>query len=216
MMKKAVILLMSFLVSTSFSQDLAKKVYIEPTFGLPSAGRTMINLSHLSKLGDEDYKVTGNLIQLGLKSEYVISNYIGVGLDVNYEKSGYATQSYYSSYDPATDSYIDSDTTYSWSQTKIRTMARFYYHFGRGEKVDTYTGAGFGYTHRTQKNPENALSIDDYKAFIPLEYLSREAGPFAARIFIGWRFMFHQNIGMGLEVGLGSGSLLNLSISTRF
>lgn len=207
---------MCFIVSTSFSQELARKVYIEPTFGLPSSGRTMINLSHLSKIGDNDFKVTGNLIQLGLKTEYLINNSIGVGISANYEKSGYESISYYSSYNEVTDSYDQIDTTYSWSQTKIRTMARFYYHFGRSEKVDTYTGVGFGYTFRDESNPENSLSIDDYKAFIPLEYLSRELGPFAARVFIGWRFMFHKNIGMGLELGLGSGSLLNLSISTRF
>lgn len=207
---------MSLLAGASFSQDLAHKVYIEPTFGLPSAGRSMINFSHLSKLGDSTFTVKGNLIQLGLKTEYVINNAIGVGVEVNYEKSGYESLSTYSIYNQTTQLYDYYDTTYSWNQTKIRTMARFYYHFGHSEKVDAYTGAGFGYTHRTQTNPENELSTESYKAFIPLEYLSRELGPFAARVFIGWRFMFHKNIGMGLEIGLGSGSLLNLSISTRF
>lgn len=215
-MKSITVLFLCLFFNASFSQDLKGKFYIEPTFGLPSAGRTMLNLSHLSKLGDDSYKVTGNLIELGLKTEFVINNSIGVGISTNYEQSGYKSNSYYTSYNETTMENEQIDTTYSWSQTKVRTMARFYYHFGHSEKVDAYTGVGIGYTYRSQTNPNSEPSIDSYKAFVPLEYLSREAGPVAARIFIGWRFMFGKHVGMGLEVGLGSGSLLNLSLATKF
>lgn len=185
------------------------RVIVEPCMGAPNAGLMYLGVASVF----DDYASTENFgtpVQFGGRIEFLASESMGVALEVNYEESGrrYERTLY--------ESGQEIDTTYTWKLTKLRILARWVYHFGYSEKVDWYTGAGIGYSHETQTNGELRPEIWDYGlAFFP-KFIDRATTPFAARINIGARFMFHPNVGMVTEVGLGSGSLLQIGLTTRF
>ena len=216
-MKKIILLFTLLLSQVSFGQEtLAGRFVIEPTIGITNAGRTYLGfvkvLDGFASDIDGEFEIRGPIVQFGARAEYLFSDNLGFALEGNYEKSGYdQTFQHYSS---ITGNF--EDTTVMWRNTKTRFMGRFMFHFGNSENVDWYTGAGLGYTLSKETNPENRLDESHYNfAFLP-KLIDRISDPFAARIFIGARFMFNDHLGLLTEVGLGAGSLLQIGLSARF
>jgi len=200
--------------STSFGQDLAGTIVVEPMFGLPNAGRTYLTFVQIFEF-DENFEVTGSPLQIGGKVEYIVTDNIGVGFEANYEKCGYNRTIPDATYNPITGVY--SDKLVVWSQEKLRLMGRFMFHFGNFDRVDLYTGAGIGYTQNRQQNPDNELDdpFDYNLLFIP-KLIDNVTSPLSARIYFGSRFLFSDNIGMTTEVGLGGGAILQIGLLARF
>lgn len=187
------------------------KVIIEPCIGVPNAGRMYLGMVNIFDEYD-GFVVTGSPVQFGGRIEYLATESMGVAIEVNYEKSGYELAR--EIYDDNINEYVDS--TQTWEITKLRVFARWVYHFGYSDKVDWYTGAGLGYSHETISSLDGRPEIVDYAfAFVP-KFFDRASTPLAARINLGARFMFSKNVGMVTEIGLGSGSLLQIGLSTRF
>lgn len=215
-MKKLIVALFVIVSSMSSAQDESGgKFVIEPMIGIPNAGRIYgAFLDDVIFNQDDTYKITGTPVQLGGRVEYVTKSRIGIGFEVNYEKSGYE-RTY-------TDYYVDPITmTYSekveiWNQKKIRFLGRFMYHFGEGENLTWYTGAALGYTHEEQDNPLNEPDWSDYSfAFFP-KLIDRVSDPISARVYFGMKYMFTNNIGLVTEVGIGSGSPILIGLSANF
>lgn len=200
---------------TSAQNDLSGKVIIEPVIGIPNAGRMYgAFLDDILFSDNVGFKITGSPVQYGGRLEYVALPKVGVAFEVNYEKAGFERTFFDYNYNPSSGLY--EDTVITWSQTKIRFLGRFMFHFGNNEKVDWYTGAGIGYSHEVHENPENEPYIEDYTfAFFP-KLIDRITGPFSARIFLGMRLMFSDNIGLITEFGIGGGSPLTVGLSARF
>jgi opacity protein-like surface antigen len=222
-MKKTILTLITFSIcSMTFAQDetpVKEKLdrtgdfIIEPTIGIPNAGSFLLMSANVFDFnyGNEPAENTSFPVQFGGRLEYMVSHRIGISFEGNFEKSGYRSK--YSTYDNVTGNYKDTTTIYEIKKTRL--LARFQYHPVQTEKVDLYVGAGLGMTLEKETNPEN--QIDEFDSFFfPILLLDRATSPLAARIFFGTRVNFTQHIGMLVEVGMGSGSVLNLGINARF
>jgi hypothetical protein len=222
-MKKTILTLFTFSIcSITFAQDempVKEKLdrtgdlIIEPTIGIPNAGSFFLMSANVFDFydGSETVENTSIPVQFGGRLEYMVSPRIGIAFEGNYEKSGY--RSNYSIYDNVTGNYKDTTSIYELKKTRL--LARFQYHPVQTEKVDLFVGAGLGMTLEKETNPEN--QIDEFDSFFfPILLVDRATSPLAARIFFGTRVNFTQHLGMLVEVGMGSGSVLNLGINARF
>ena len=92
-------------------------------------------------------------------------------------------------------------------------MARLNYHFVSTDVVDAYVGFGAGYKHKkttfSSDDPVNGPTSIDGGLFDGLI-------PVTARIALGARFFFTENIGVNMELGLGGGPLLSGGVALKF
>lgn len=199
--------------------DRTGDIVIDPVIGIPNAGGVMLMAGDNFDSYDPNTITTNTSIpvQFGGRLEYMITNDIGIAFEGNYEKSGYDSETtYYGLYNYTTGTYYDSVGTESWSQTKTRFLARFQYHAVQKEHVDFYVGAGVGYTNTKITKTAGTNDPDYFSILSPVRFVDRVTDPLAARIFLGTRVLFTRNIGMVMEFGLGSGSILNLGLTARF
>lgn len=243
-MKSILITILTLTASITFAQnkyvdgtdepqptELKGKFIIDPYVGLPSSSWFQNKQLDAVKQNDTSFyainsEVTGLPVLLGLKLEYMLSNNIGLGLDVNYQESGVKTtwKNGNNYYDPVTANYAYKDTSWNWNEKKLRIMWRFQAHFGT-EKVDMYGGASIGAAIILNKKDasytNNRPDPGDYPIlFAPIKavgYGLQNSGiPIAVRGYIGARFMVANNFGILTEIGLFSGSLLNVGATIRF
>ncbi len=125
---------------------------------------------------------------LGAKIEYMITDEIGLGLEITYAK--------------ASINYRDSLLQKYAEISKLRVLAKINYHFETDiSAVDPYLTAGFG----VRKNTSYQNGID----------LSRDLFPVAIRVGAGMRYFFTDGVGANVEVGIG-GPLMQGGVSFRF
>ena len=223
MMKRILTIIALIFTGISFAQDEIEKIdrtgdiIIEPAVGIPNAGSFLLMSANVFDFYDQNVTVenTSFPIQFGGRLEYMISNRIGISFEGNFEKSGYDRSTTYSVFDNVTGNYKDTTEHTIYELKKTRLLARFQYHPVQTEKVDLYVGAGLGMTLDKVTNPQN--EIDEFDSFFfPILLVDRATSPLAARIFFGTRVNFTSHVGMLVEVGVGSGSLLNIGINARF
>ena len=146
-----------------------------------------------------DYDISSkysNFGPLSLRGEFLLSNRIGVGIDMNYRRFIF------------TGEYTDGTEIYSdrYKNVRIRLMARMNIHFLRSENIDFYSGIGIGY---------NIVSID-FSTTNPSSNPDFTYKPMAFRLSLGFRYFFDDNWGVGTEIGIGGGSLANIGICYKF
>ncbi len=213
-MKQTLFVLATTLVGTfAMAQTHVEQgnVIVDPYIGLPN----WANSISYNNLDDENkswqnYQLNGGLLSYGGRAEYLLSDNFGIGVDINYEVSGY-------NYDRA-DSVLNFGTGmyepgsvyhYDYKAKKLRVMARFNYHFVQNERLDAYTGfaGGYKYVNRTwESNKPNFKDENLDGALIPVTF----------RIAIGARVYFTDNIGAHVELGAFGGGLLQFGISAKF
>ena len=186
-------------------------VIIDPYIGFPQS-----NASRTQPDNSTNYKLNGGLLSFGGRAEYMVADHFGIGLDINYVKSG-------SNYNLADSSLLYSVNSgfndslvinsYNWDYTakKTRMMVRLNYHFVQNDRVDAYVGFGAGYKMVSRKwtiEDPNGTSdgLEQEKSLIPV----------ALRIAIGTRIYFTNNIGAMIELGAGGGGLLQFGLSAKF
>tara|TARA_B110000285_G_scaffold13459_1_gene13312 strand:+ start:222 stop:842 length:621 start_codon:yes stop_codon:yes gene_type:complete len=205
-MKKKILLLgVLFASSTAvFSQTTVAKgdIIIDPYVGVMQSN--MLRSEPTDENGVTNWKLNGGQLAYGGRFEYMLADKFGLGVDVNFVKSG-------SQYDYAGTDSLGNTTTYSWDYTakKLRAMIRMNYHFVQNERVDAYLGTGVGYKHTTRvwtiSDPSNQNDLSQEKALIPVAF----------RLAIGTRVYFTQNIGAMIELGLGGGTPLQFGLSVK-
>lgn len=173
-------------------------ILIDTYYGFPNFGKQLWSVLE-SDTSNFNYRSTG-FGPIGLRFEYMVADKIGVGVDFNYLTNGFE-------YD-----YILDNTTYTvaYKKTKLRVMARLNYHFVQTEQVDTYVGFGAGYKQRI--NAFSSTNPDDIENDLES---SLQLLPVSARICIGTRFFFTDNLGINLELGAGGGPLLSGGVSVK-
>ncbi len=245
-MKKIITLIFIALALTSFSQNkyvdgsademekkeeenkfLKGKFILEPYVGVMSPSWMQNNLlvnKQQDSIGFTKYKSTGIPIVLGFKAEYMLSNKIGLGIDVNYQENGINTTTTQNFVDGG-GNVVQKEVTNVWNEQKLRIMARFQAHFGHSEKIDWYGGAAVGVGIVLNRNDASYTqyqpSIGDYPFILSpvklVDFATKDMGlPIAIRGYIGARFMLSNNFGILTEVGLFSGALLNVGATIRF
>lgn len=205
-MKKKLLMLSIVLASSAstFAQTPVEQgnIIIDPYLGIMQSNMLRSEPTEVDEISN--WKLNGGQLAYGGRFEYMLADNFGLGVDVNFVKSG-------SQYDYIGTDSLGNSTTYSWDYTakKLRAMIRMNYHFVQNERVDAYLGGGVGYKHTTRvwtiTDPDNQNDLSLEKALIPVAF----------RLALGTRIYFTENIGAMIELGLGGGTPLQFGVSVK-
>jgi hypothetical protein len=155
-----------------------------------------------------NYKLNGGLLSYGGRFEYMVADNFGVGVDVNYEVSGfnydYNSQGTDGGGNPIYNSY-----NVDYKSKKLRAMARLNYHFVQNDRLDAYAGFAGGYKNVNRSVVTDDASYDDSS-------INGALIPVSLRVAVGTRIYFTDNIGGMIELGAGGGALLQFGLSAKF
>lgn len=213
MNKLLLFIALTTLCTSAFSQTQVQQgnVIIDPYIGIPNwANSILYNDQNNTDVSDliTDYKVNGGALSYGGRVEYMVADDFGVGVDINYEVSGYNYNQLGSVYNETTMTWTDVKYNYDYKAKKLRAMFRLNYHFVQNDRVDAYTGFAGGYKHVTR------ASTSDDPNYISDE-LNGALVPVAFRLAIGTRIYFSQNIGAHIELGAFGGGLLQFGVTFK-
>jgi hypothetical protein len=219
-MKKIYVLIFAVIGGVSAkAQMLQGNISFDPYIGVPNwANSLLYNQYDGSQANIQDYQVVGSMLSYGGRMEYMASDKVGIGADVNYEVSGYSYKFDDYVYDLNDNAQTDANGDYlinqyktTYSAKKLRAMFRLNYHFVQEEKLDMYAGFAGGYKsvkRASETNPTTSSYTD--------ANLDGALVPVTLRIAIGAKMYFTQNIGAHVELGAFGGGLLQAGLSVKF
>jgi hypothetical protein len=165
-------------------------------YGFITLARPLLRL-----IGAASGAKTSFLGPVGLRAEYMLSNVVGLGGDLQFNRYSLSwTETIY-------DLYGLSSTTYSYkiNWTRIRAMARVAFHFAVSRVVDPYFAVSGGLRIESFSVETNDPDYDVGIAGV---------GP-AVRLALGTRFFFTPNIGAFAELGVFGGGLFHVGLSAN-
>jgi len=179
---------------SAFGQAVEEgNIIIDVTYGFPNLFTSILKATYIDGTNIQEEVNISSLGPVGLKFEYMVSDKLGVGAEVNHAATGI--------------SYLENGYSYEIKNPRTRIMARIQYHFIDNDKVDAYIGGGAGYklakSSFTSTDPD--FSDQDIAGL-----------PVAFRIGGGMRYFFTDNLGLNLELGLGGGGLVAAGIAAKF
>jgi hypothetical protein len=176
-------------------------IIIDAYYGFPNLWTTVLKAAYLP--GDETSSSWGSSGPFGIKAEYMISNKMGIGLDINYASSWVQWTETGNVYNASTGLYTDG--TYKVTVPRVGIMPRFYYHFLNHKHFEMYGSAAIGYKSTAFKYTSNDPTwAENDMSVIPLGY----------RMALGGRLFFTDNIGLNFEFGIG-GALLTAGLAVK-
>ncbi len=185
-------------------------IIIDPYVGVPNwANSILYSQIDEENSGATDYKVNGGIFSYGGRAEYMVADDFGVGVDINYEVSGYNFNDTVFVFDPVSGNTVTTKYNYDYKAKKLRAMFRLNYHFVQNERVDAYTAFGAGYKSVNREfttNDPNGTSDELTGALVPVAF----------RLAVGARVYFTNNIGAHVEIGAFGGALLQFGVSAKF
>jgi hypothetical protein len=216
MKKIFTILSLVFSITASAQTQLSEGNFVIDIYGgIPNWANSILynNVNNLDDNSEEtnrqNYKVNGSMLSYGGRFEYMFADNFGVGVDVNYEVSGFNYD-----YDKQTGfdglgNPIYSTYNVDYRAKKTRIMARLNYHFIQNERIDVYSGFAGGYKHvnRLLNSTEQGYNNDG---------LNGALFPFSLRLAVGTRIYFTENIGAMVELGVLGGGLVQFGLSAKF
>jgi len=219
-MKKIYVLIFAVIGGVSAKAQMGQgNISIDPYIGVPNWANSLIyNQYDGNQTNIQDYQVVGSMLSYGGRIEYMASDKVGIGADVNYEVSGYSYKFDDYVYDANGNMLMDANGDYlitqyqtQYSAKKLRAMFRLNYHFVQEEKIDMYAGFAGGYksvNRASETNPTTSSYID--------ANLNGALIPVTLRVAIGAKMYFTQNIGAHVELGAFGGGLLQAGLSVKF
>jgi hypothetical protein len=134
---------------------------------------------------------------IGLRGEYMVSNVVGVGGDLqfNHYSISWSERTIFGTYSYAT----------KW--TRIRIMGRMAFHFAVSSTIDPYVAVSAGL--RIENFSVETNDPDGYDAAGV-----GGVGP-AVRFALGMRYFFTPNIGAFAELGVFGGGLFHIGVSIK-
>ncbi|MFM2048363.1 MAG: hypothetical protein RI955_911 [Bacteroidota bacterium] len=188
---KKTFLLIAFLSIAFFNKLNAQgfeegKMYISAGFG----GPYLASIVSTAVLTSSSNVNTTTIFPMYLKGEVAISDNVGVGLNIAFAGLNLTgTHINSSSNNPLNSNYTDN--------AKYRTVSgllRFNYHFIKAQKFDPYFGVGFGYRwgQWTYSSTDPTYDFGASKTYFP----------FGMDMTLGCRYMFSDNIGAYVEMGI--------------
>ncbi len=194
-----------FIGTTSVQAQAVEEgnIVIDAYYGFPNLYTAVFKTTYANSGTAADIKI-GGIGPLGARVEYLLTDKIGLGLDLGYNNSkvdytdigGYDNNGNPINYE------------YNFKTQKIGAMVFMNYHFLDNDKVDFFGTFGVGYGNRSYKfsstDPDYVTA--SIKSLIPV----------ASRIGVGLRYFFTDNLGANLGLGFGQGGLVNVGISAKF
>ena len=206
-MKKLTILtgILCMSAASLFGQTTKGNVIVDVYGGAPNWGNVLFKALKNDTSMNNDFRVNGGPLSYGARFEYMLAENFGLGIDANYEVSGFGFN--YQGTDQNTGTPMT--FTYDYTAKKIRAMARMNYHFAQTELVDAYFGVGAGYRHVSrQTNDSGNYDVGSVNF--------GGVNPIAFRVAVGSRFYFTDMLGGMLEFGLGGGGMIQFGVSAKF
>ena len=198
---KKLLLVFALMTGTTFSASAQVQqgtILVDAYYGMPNLYKSVFQTT-VSAV-DATNVQSGGIGPLGVRAEWLAAEKFGVGIDVCYSDA-YVTE----------DAFGSDGMLYSYEirAPKIGIMATMNYHFVSTETVDFYFIAGGGWKNRTltSTTDDPNYTTDSFD----LSFLN-----IAARIGVGARIFFTENIGINLGVGFGQGSIFNGGVSMKF
>lgn len=208
------------LSATSMAQTQVSQgdIIIDPYIGAPNwANSTLYNdEAFYGTTTSTDYKLNGGMLSYGGRVEYMLADDFGMGVDINYEISGYNYNDIRSVYNENTMEYNDVKYNYDYKAKKFRAMMRLTYHFVQNERVDAYTAFAGGYkgVNRDRVSGDTTWADSDID-LSPTGGSNEAVFPISLRLAVGTRVYFTDNIGAHFELGIFGGSILQFGVSVK-
>jgi len=204
-MKKKILLfsfgLMISTITIAQTPVMTGNILFDPYFGIPTGNVLWNNGS------GENYKVKGGQFAYGGRLEYMIADDLGIGVDVNYVKTGYSYDLDSLTYNNTTGQFDTTSALYDYTAQKTRIMVRINKHFVQTDNVDAYFGAAAGYRLVSRTTTFGGEPVTDQdEALIPVAF----------RLALGARFYFTQNIGAHIELGAFGGQIIEAGLAFKF
>lgn len=203
-MKKIKLIVLGLVAFCSVNQANAQaleqgNILIEGYYGFPNLYTAVFRTAYANSGQEIDLKI-GGIGPLGGRFEYMVSDNIGLGLDIGFNNSK-VTYSEFDSFDNKT-------YDYRFSTNKLGIMITFNYHFGfMPDNMDLAVTAGAGYGSRkfNFESTDPNYTPETFTSLIPV----------AARIGANYRVFFTDNLGVNLGLGLGQGGLVTAGLTFR-
>lgn len=172
-------------------------VLIEGYYGFPNLYTSVLKAAYVNDNSiQEDVKI-GGIGPIGFRAEYMVTDKIGMGIDINY------TNTYVS----WSEDYTGINYNYEISVPRFRAMGKFNFHFTDSDVFDAYGSVGAGYSSWKYKLDTNDPFYTDTEQSSLI--------PVAFRLAVGARYFFTDNVGANLEFGLGGGSIIHAGLSYK-
>lgn len=175
-------------------------IIIDLYYGYPNFGT---KLAESVENASSEIDVSG-IGPAGLRVEYLLADNFGLGIDFIYNSTNLSFKA--DSLNTSGDVVASYDV--KTTAQRIRVMLRANYHFVQTDVMDAYVGFGAGTNNRFWGVKTDFPNYDD-------ESISGTLLPVSARICLGTRFYFTENIGANVELGLG-GPLISAGLSLKF
>ncbi|MBL6660624.1 MAG: hypothetical protein ISP70_03930, partial [Crocinitomicaceae bacterium] len=182
-------------------------------YGFPNLYKTILEGTY-SDNGD-DFSI-GGYGPVGVRGEYLVSEKLGVGVDfminntnVSYNYIGYQTDANGNFVTDQDGALVEQTYEDKIATTKWGAMVTLNYHIINNDMLDFYFIAGAGYKNRN-------WSYESTDPNYQTEEVSSTVIPVAARIGLGTRIFFTENIGANVGVGFGQGGILTAGLSFAF
>jgi len=173
------------------------KMLIDVYYGYPNLFTQTLKSGYDNTI-KEDVKISG-IGPFGAKYEYLLSNKVGIALNINYANSIVKGKG---------EDYNGIVYDYKVSVPRFRIFPLFNFHFATTDQLDPYFLIGGGYGSFKM----NLTSDDpDFE-----EESISGLGNVAFRVGIGTRYFFTDKFGANLELGLGGGGLLQFGVTGKF
>jgi opacity protein-like surface antigen len=154
---------------------------------------------------------TSGLGPIGIRAEYLATDKLGLGIDfaLNTNSASFVGTDYVNGEE------ISFDT--EGSSTKWGAMITLNYHAFTNEVIDFYIMGGAGYKNRTSTLTTTNPNYTDEQFNDQAIGLTPDTSiPLAARLGLGLRIFFTENIGANVGLGFGQGGILNAGLSFAF
>ncbi len=202
MKKFYLIMVLAFLGSTfnfSAKAQVVEEgtVLIDGYYGFPNLWTAVLKAAYAENPGAYGVGI-GTFGPVGGRLEFMLSDKVGLGIDIHSATSSVSWS----------DSSSATNYTYKVSANRLRICPRINVHFGSSDKLDFYGAFGIGYKNTNLKFTTTDPNYVEDKASISL-------APVTWRAAIGIRYFFTDNIGAGLEMGLG-GVLATGGLAIKF
>lgn len=205
---------MSLLMAAGFMNNGANaqvveqgKVIVDAYYGFPNLYTAVFKAAYANSGSELNVKASG-IGPLGVRGEYLVTDKIGVGLDIGFSSSKLTYQEDGQVYNSTTGNYDAITYDYNLKTSKIGVIATFNYHFLDNDKFDFYAVTGIGYSNR--KFTFDSTDPDYVPASI------KSIIPIGSKIGIGARYFFTDNIGAQAQLCVGQGGIANIGITAKF
>lgn len=179
---------------------------IDLYYGFPNLYTAVFKSAYANSGTEENVEING-LGPVGLRGEYMLSDKVGLGLDIGFNNTNITFEETYDEID-GNGNLVQNTYEYKYSTQKIGAMVTFNYHFVDNDNFDVYAVAGMGYGNRSFKfeSTDPDYTEEEINSLIPV----------ASKIGLGMRYFFTDNIGLNLAIGLGQGGVANAGLSFKF